>query len=120
MYISKSIISRIVSEKELNLKNQMRISGVSLPAYWIGHYLSDVVFSMIATGAIFILMAAFDSNFAGSWVLILLMTFTNPVFLYVLSVPFNQAIIARNGIQYIYLFIGVLVPFVLPLIQLIN
>lgn len=120
MYISKSIISKVVSEKEHNLKNQMRISGVSLPAYWIGHYISDVIFSLITTTFIFILMEAYDSKVPGTWVLILLMTFTNPIFLYVFSLPFSMALTARNGVQYIYLFVGVLAPFILPLVQLIN
>lgn len=59
--ISMSMISNIVKEKELNLKNQMRISGLSLPAYWIGHYISDVLFSMIITVAILILLAAYKA-----------------------------------------------------------
>lgn len=60
--ISMSIIGTIVKEKEQNLKNQMRVSGVSLPSYWIGHYLSDVVFSMITTGAILLLIFAFNAD----------------------------------------------------------
>lgn len=56
------MISNIVKEKELNLKNQMRISGLSLPAYWIGHYISDVVFSMITTVTILILLAAYQAE----------------------------------------------------------
>lgn len=118
--ISMSIISNIVKDKELNLKNQMRISGVSLPAYWISHYLSDVIFGMITTSCILILIAVYKASVPGAWVLILLMNFTNPIFLYCMSTFFSQSNLARNGVLFLYLFIGVLVPFILPLIQLIN
>lgn len=118
--ISMSMMSNIVREKELNLKNQMRISGLSLPAYWIGHYISDVVFSMITTGTILILMGVYDAKVVGGPVLILLMSLANPIFIYVASSFFFNANNARNGILFIYLFIGVIVPFILPLIQFIN
>lgn len=118
--ISMSMISNIVREKELNLKNQMRISGLSLPAYWIGHYISDVAFSMIITVAIFILLAAYKAELSGGWVIIFLMAFNNPIFVYCMSTLFSATNQARNGILFFYLFVGVLVPFVLPLIQLIN
>jgi len=110
------MISNIVKEKELNLKNQMRISGLSLPAYWIGHYISDVVFSMITTVTILILLAAYQAEVKGAWVLIFLMSFTNPVFIYCLSTVFSATNQARNGILFLYLFVGVIVPFVFPLI----
>lgn len=98
----------------------MRISGVSLPAYWIGNYISDVVFSLITTISIIILMQVYKADVPGGWILILLMTFTNPIFLYVMSSFFTNANIARQGILFTYIFVGVLVPFILPLIQLVN
>jgi len=120
MYLSKSIIGRVVKERELKQFNQMRISGVSLPAYYIGFYLSDIVFSMITIVCIFILMAAFNSDVPKAWVLIMLMAFANPIFLYIIALFFNEALVARNAVQYIYLFVGILIPFILPFIQLIN
>lgn len=87
--VSMSIISNIVKEKEQNLKNQMRISGVSLTAYWLGHYLSDLIFSMIISGTIFLLIVAFDSDLQGTWHVILLLSASNTIFLYCVSALFN-------------------------------
>lgn len=63
--ISMSMMSNIVKEKELNLKNQMRISGVSLPAYWIGLYISDIIFGAISTITMIILMAVYSIDCPG-------------------------------------------------------
>jgi len=43
----------------------MRISGVSLPAYWIGLYISDIIFGAISTITIIILMAIYDIDAPG-------------------------------------------------------
>jgi len=44
MMVSNSLISNIIGERRRNVKNQMIISGVSIPAYWISHYLVDLLF----------------------------------------------------------------------------
>lgn len=93
--ISMSMMSNIVREKEQNLKNQMRISGVSLPAYWIGLYISDIIFGGITSATILILFAAFDIDCPQGWILVLLNTFANPAFIYFFSSFFKVANIAR-------------------------
>jgi len=47
MMISNSLISNIIGERKRNVKNQMIISGVSIPAYWMSHYIIDVAFQAI-------------------------------------------------------------------------
>jgi len=42
LMISGSMIRSIVAEREKNLKNQMIVSGIKLPSYWMGHYCKDV------------------------------------------------------------------------------
>jgi len=54
--ISMSQIASIVKEKELGYKNQMRVSGLDLKAYWLSKYLSDVIFLAIPSGLIAILI----------------------------------------------------------------
>ena len=44
MMVSNSLICNIIAERQRNVKNQMIISGVSIPAYWMSHYLIDIVF----------------------------------------------------------------------------
>ena len=87
---SMSMMGNIVMEKEKNLKNQQRISGVSLPAYWLGLYISDIIFGGISTLTIVVLMRVFSVDCPYGWVLIVFNTFANPVFIYVLSTFFVQ------------------------------
>lgn len=116
--ISMSMMSNIVREKELNLKNQMRISGVSLPAYWIGLYISDVIFGGITSATILILFAVFDIDCPQGWVLILLNTFANPAFIYFFSSFFKVANLARQAILFLYLVVGLVLPLVLAFLQI--
>ena len=44
MMVSDSLVQNIIRERQKMVKQQMIISGVSLPAYWISHYLLDIVF----------------------------------------------------------------------------
>jgi len=68
----------------------MRISGVSLPAYWVGLYVSDIIFGAITAITIMILMAIYDIDCPGAWLLLTLNTFANPIFIYFLSGFFTQ------------------------------
>ena len=86
---SMPMISNIVKEKELNLKNQMRISGVSLPAYWIGLYVSDIIFGSISMFTIIILLAIYNIDCPDGWLLLVLNTFANPIFIYFMSCFFT-------------------------------
>lgn len=115
--ISMSMMSNIVREKELNLKNQMRISGVSLPAYWVGLYISDIIFGAITAATTLILLAIFDIDCPDAWVLILLNTFANPAFIYFFSSFFTVANLARQAILFLYLVVGLVLPLVLAFLQ---
>ena len=44
MMVSDSLVQNIIRERTKRVKQQMIISGVSLPAYWISHYLIDILF----------------------------------------------------------------------------
>lgn len=44
LMISDSLIQNIIREKQRNIKHQIMVSGSSLSAYWLGHYLGDIVF----------------------------------------------------------------------------
>lgn len=68
----------------------MRISGVSLPAYWLGLYISDIIFSSISTVSIIILIYIYDIDCPGGWALLVMNTFANPIFIYFLSSFFSQ------------------------------
>jgi ABC-2 family transporter protein len=44
LMISDSLIQNILKEKARNVKHQIMISGCSLSAYWLGHYVGDIFF----------------------------------------------------------------------------
>ena len=49
MMVSDSLIQNVIRERQKNLKHQMIVSGTSLPAYWISHYVADVIFQAPAS-----------------------------------------------------------------------
>lgn len=55
-----SLLQSVAEEREKSLKNQMIVSGVKLTSYWLGHYLKDVIFSLILGAWVIILIAIFD------------------------------------------------------------
>lgn len=114
------MMSTIVKEKELNLKNQMRISGVSLPAYWIGLYISDIIFGAISTITMIILMAIYNIDAPGGAVLLILNTFANPIFIYFFSSFFNQSNLARQAVMFLYLLVAIILPLIIAFLQLFN
>jgi len=118
--ISMSMMSNIVKEKELNLKNQMRISGVSLPAYWIGLYISDIIFGAVSTITMIILMAVYSIDCPGGWFLLVLNTFANPIFIYFFSSFFTQSNLARQAVLFLYLLVAIILPLVIAFLQIAN
>lgn len=115
-----SLVRSVVEEKEKNLKNQMIVSGVKLPAYWAGHYVKDVIFGMILGLWVIILIAIFDIDVADAWLLIILGVFAMPPFLYAFSFMFDKA--DNSGLivtfyMFIFSFLGPIVIWVLQLIE---
>ena len=58
--VAPSLVRNVVEEREKGQKNQMVVSGVKLPSYWLGHYVKDIVFGIILGLWIIILIAIFD------------------------------------------------------------
>ena len=44
MMMSDSLIQNVIRERERKVKHQIMVSGSSLTAYWLGNYLSDIIF----------------------------------------------------------------------------
>ena len=70
--VAPNIIRVVVEEREKNQKNQMIVSGVRLPAYWIGHYTKDLFFGLILGVCVILLVIIFDIELEYGWVMILL------------------------------------------------
>ncbi len=73
MMISNSLIANIIGERKRNVKNQMIISGVDISAYWIAHYLVDILFQAPPSICIIIGIQAFGLD-VSSFTLILIDT----------------------------------------------
>lgn len=118
--VAPNIIRVVVEEREKNLKNQMIVSGVRLPAYWIGHYTKDLFFGLILGVCVIVLIIIFDVDLEYGWVMILLGAIAQPPFLYGLSFCFDKAD-SSSGIvtfsMFIFTFIGPIALFVLQIIE---
>lgn len=44
LMVSDSLIRNIIRERQVNIKHLIILSGTSLRAYWLSHYLCDIVF----------------------------------------------------------------------------
>lgn len=43
LMISDSLIQNIIRERQRNIKHQIMVSGSSLTAYWMSHFVADVI-----------------------------------------------------------------------------
>jgi len=117
------MVSNIVREKEDGLKNQMRISGMSLPAFWLGHYVSDCIFNAIPSIVIIILISVWDISAPKGWVIITIHIFVNPIFLYFISTFYERSVTVRNHTIFIYLLSSIIFPvvvFILTISEIIG
>lgn len=62
MMVSNSLIGNIIAERKRNVKHQMVISGVSIPAYWLSHYIVDLAFQSIPSAMIILGIKLFNLN----------------------------------------------------------
>lgn len=68
-FVPASVVTTIVKEKEShqNSKHQQLVSGVSLPAFWLAHYIWDFAMYLIPGTSALILIQAFDlTSFTGN------------------------------------------------------
>jgi len=115
-----SIMNNIVLEREKNLKNQMIVSGVKLPAYWLGHYAKDITFGMILALVVIILINIFDIELEYGWLMIILGALIQPPFIYALSFVFDKAETAQGLMTFalfVFSFLGPIAIFVLQIIE---
>ena len=85
-----AMISFILKEREDNLKHMQLISGMSLSAYWISNMISDIIKVYIPLVLMIILSFIFGTNYAGVWVLVLLLPWALVPFTYITSFLFSN------------------------------
>lgn len=118
--VAPSLVRAVVEEREKGQKNQMIVSGVKLPAFWVGHYVKDVIFGLVLFIYMVIMMAIFDVQMEGAWLLILLAAFAIPPFLYFFGNMFDKAE-NSSGLVLFYMFLlNFLAPIVVFVLQIIE
>lgn len=125
-FIPTAVISFIVMEKEREVKNQLFISGVSVPAYWLSHFIFDSFFSVLSTVVAICTFWIYDikslvegSALGGSFALLLLYGPAATAMAYTVSYIFNRQFAAQSFVAVSSVILGnmlVLLSYVLQLI----
>ena len=120
MMMSDSLVQNIIKEREGNIKHQIIVSGASLSAYWMGNYISDVIFQAIPACAAIIGVHAFGLDIPGVEVLFLITIFTNPAFIYFFSFLFEKDEAGSLAIKLLYFIIGIIAPLTVSILLVVN
>mmetsp|Transcript_24372 Transcript_24372/g.21540 ORF Transcript_24372/g.21540 Transcript_24372/m.21540 type:complete len:1036 (+) Transcript_24372:413-3520(+) len=96
-FLPASLVTFIVKERELNVKHQQIVSGVSLTAYWAANYFVDVVKYFIPAILCCLFALAMDAaalidgeNYGALWVLFMLYGLAITSFVYFTSFAFKD------------------------------
>ncbi|CAD8078681.1 unnamed protein product [Paramecium primaurelia] len=126
-FIPASIISYIVKEREINLKHQQLVSGVSVKAYWFSNWLMDVGKHIIPSVVCCLLILAFDitamieeENYGFSWLIFFLYGWSMIPFCYLFSFLFRQQGNAMLLSFFLHLVVGSIISLVVYILRLIK
>ena len=86
------MIQFVLKERELALKHQQLLSGMSVSGYWASNMLFDIMIAYIPVGLIVLLMYVFGKFYQGVWVLFALYPPAIVPFTYILSFLFASDI----------------------------
>lgn len=104
--IAAAMVSGIVKEKYKKVKMQLLMSGSSVTAYWLGHYIVDVAIHLLVQGASLLYIHIFNIELPSVWVIFLLFVVTNPLFLYCWSHLFEKEGPAGTSVRMLFIFVG--------------
>ncbi|CAK63379.1 unnamed protein product (macronuclear) [Paramecium tetraurelia] len=126
-FIPASIISYIVKEREINIKHQQLVSGVSVKAYWFSNWLMDLGKHVIPAVVCCLLILAFDiaalrqgENYGFSWLIFFLYGWAIIPFCYFFSFAFKQQGNAMLLNFFIHLLVGSIVSLIIYILRLIE
>lgn len=110
MMVSDALVQNIIRERVRKVKQQMIVSGLNLPAYWISHYILDIAFQAPPSICAILGIKLFNLDFPDAWVVILVFIFANPLFIYAFSCLFKNESSASIIIRASFLLIGTILP----------
>ena len=89
------MVQFILNEREMQLKSQQLLAGMSLPGYWCSNLAFDILMAYVPCLLIILLMSVFGVSYEGTWVLLLLYPPAIVPFTYVTSFLFRSDINAQ-------------------------
>ncbi|CAD8172616.1 unnamed protein product [Paramecium pentaurelia] len=126
-FIPASLISYIVKEREINVKHQQLVSGVSVKAYWFSNWLMDLGKHVIPAVVCCLLILAFDitaliegENYGFSWLIFFLYGWAIIPFCYFFSFAFKQQGNAMLLSFFIHLLVGSIISLIIYILRLIS
>jgi ATP-binding cassette subfamily A (ABC1) protein 3 len=112
-FIPTAVISFIILEKEREIKEQLYISGVSVKAYWLSHFVFDSLFSVLSSLVAIVCFFIYNlqiyiggENLAGSFALLLVYGPASCAFAYACSFLFSTQHTGQSFIAVSSLILG--------------
>ena len=118
LMISDALIQNIIRERYRNIKHQIMVSGSSLIAYWLGHYIADILVQGVPTIIAIAGVYAFDIDVPQVWALFLVHVFASPAFLYFLSFLFEKEESGSLFIKMVFFVVGIIAPIATSILQI--
>ncbi len=113
------MVQFILNERELQLKHQQLLSGMSLPGYWGSNLIFDIFMAYIPVSLIILLMSLFNVQYDGVWILLLLYPPAVVPFTYVTSFLFKSDINAQISTLFLHFITGGLLVVIVFVLQYI-
>lgn len=110
------MMSFILKEREGQLKHMQLVSGMSLPAYWISNFVSDILKTYIPLLLIIFISWIFKCNYPGVIEIMMILPWALVPFTYVTSFMFNSETQAQIITLFFHFFVaGMMGPIVYSL-----
>jgi len=84
------MVGFILKEREESLKHMQLVSGMNLPAYWLSNMIADIIKVYIPIILTILISIAFNCNYEGVWVLLMLFPLAIVPFSYVTTFLFTN------------------------------
>ncbi|KAF4663843.1 hypothetical protein FOZ61_001327 [Perkinsus olseni] len=125
-FIPAGICSYIVMEKEKDVKAQLAISGCSMTAYWLAHFIFDTVFNLLTVAVAIAVLYAFDmeafteSDKIGPTIMLLLLFAPSAsTYAYLISFLYKTQFSAQTVTIVLNIAVGTIVVIVVSVLQTI-
>ena len=127
-FIPTGIIGLIVKEREMSVKHQHIVSGLSLPAYWLTNYVWDFSKHFIPAVVCSLCVLAFSidtlispaSSYGALWLIMVLFGFSTSSFTYVTSFLFSTSANAQMVTLLLNFVAGCVCPAVVFLLKALD